>query len=133
MTMDKEKLKKKYGMSLAPRPPELANWKESPAVVKLRTFIQENRQHGIHVVIRDGRPALQFVPGLNKGNSARWEACLAAEVMLFEAAPDLMKLINQKKLELPDRAPDPVEPEKSEQGDLWRSDSTTRSDGGKPG
>lgn len=105
--MDRQKIKSKYGMSLDPRPPELANWKESPAVVKLRTFIQENKQHGIYVVIRNGRPALQFVPGLGKGNSERWEACLAAEVLLFEAAPDLVKLINQKKLELPDHAPDP--------------------------
>lgn len=107
--MDRQKIKSKYGMSLEPRPPEpqITSWQESPAVVKLRTFIQENKQHGIHVVIRNGRPALQFVPGLSKGNSERWEACLAAEVLLFEAAPDLLKLINQKKLELPDRAPDP--------------------------
>lgn len=108
--MDRKKLKSKYGMSIEQPAAVVTDRKLSPAIVKLRAFILENKRHGIQLVIKDGRPALRFVPGLNKGNTERWDACLAAEVLLFEAAPDLMKLIEKEKIEIAERAPDPAEP-----------------------
>lgn len=108
--MSRELIKKKYGRSLEQPEAIVTDRKLSPAVVKLRAFLLENKHHGIQLVIKDGRPALRFVPGLNKGNSERWDACLAAEVLLFEAAPDLMKLINQEKLEIREPVEDPAEP-----------------------
>jgi hypothetical protein len=101
--MSREKLRSKYGMSKqrpVSIPPDkgMRGLVDSAAVVRLSEFIQANRQHGIHLVIKAGWPALRFVPGLNKGNAERWDACLAAEVLLFKAAPDLMKLIEQEKM-----------------------------------
>lgn len=101
----------------APRP-ELASWKDSPAIVRLSEFIQANRHHGIHVITKDGRPVLQFKPGLNRGSRERWDAALKAELLYSDAVEDLMKLIKNYKLTLPDHAPDPIEPEKSEQSVL---------------
>ncbi len=110
--MDRKKLKSKYGMSLEPPVASVTDKQLTPAVVKLREFILTNRRHGIHLVIKDGRPALRFVPGLNKGNTERWDACLAAEVLLFKAATDLMRLIDERKIDLDDwnqNSADPVQ------------------------
>ena len=108
--MDRKKLKSKYGMSIEQPAAVVTDRKLSPSVMKLRAFILENKHHGIELVIHDGRPALRFRPGLIKGTPERWDACLAAEVLLFDAAPDLVKLIDEQKIELNYRAPDPAEP-----------------------
>lgn len=106
--MDRKKLKSKYGMSIEQPAAVVTDRKLSPPIVKLRSFILENKHHGIELVIQDGRPALRFRPGLIKGTPERWDACLAAEVLLFEAAPDLMKLIEKEKIEIAGRAADPA-------------------------
>ena len=80
----------------------LRHWNESAAVRKLSDFIRANRQHGIYLVMRNGRPALDYRPALRQGNSERWDACLAAEVLLFDATDDLMKLINRNAIKVPD-------------------------------
>ena len=118
--MSREKIKSKYGMSMQ-KPaagPELTIWKDSAAVVKLSEFIQANRHHGIHVITKDGRPVLHFNPGLNRGSRERWDAALKAELLYAEAIDDLMQLIRNYKVTLPDHDADPPEPEPSEQSVL---------------
>ena len=113
--MSREKIRSKYGMSARQPDMIVTNRKLSPSVLKLRAFILENRHHGIQLVINDGRPALHFNPGLKKGNKERWEAALRAEVLLYEAAADLKKLISQNNLDLSDQVPGPAERERQEQ------------------
>lgn len=126
--MSREKIKSKYGMSMQQPAAgiELTSWKDSPAVVKLSEFIQANRHHGIHIITKNGRPVLSFNPGLNRGSRERWDAALKAEILYIEAIDDLMQLIRNYKITLPEghheqhglclqmeeqrKAPDPVQP-----------------------
>jgi hypothetical protein len=104
--MSREKTRSKYAMSLQQEPnsPELENWKESTAVVKLSEFIQANRRHGIHIIMKEGKPVLHFKPGLKRGNKERWDAALKAEVLFRDAVDDLVSLLKSKRMEIPDRA-----------------------------
>jgi len=106
--MSREKLRSKYGMSahqkaVKQEEPWIESWRDSAAVVRLSEFIRENRHHGIHMIIKYGRPVLHFNPGLRRGNQERWDIAMRAEILFHEAVDDLMKLIERKKIELPER------------------------------
>ena len=100
--MNQASVESKQSPSPGRRALGLRSWKDSAPVRKLSDYIRANRHHGIYLVLRNGHPALDYRPALRQGNSERWDACLAAEVLLFDATDDLMKLIDRQAIRLPE-------------------------------
>lgn len=84
----------------------LADWKESVPVVVLSDALKiAGRKHGISIYLDDdGRPTLHFNPGL-KGKdigSNRWTIAENVCELFIDAVPDLLLLIANKKIMLPE-------------------------------
>ena len=84
------------------------SWRDSASVLRLSEYMKENRDHGISLIVVDGKPSLHFDPPLTKKtdqNAARWKVAENCYFLLFDsdygALPDLLRLIELGKIKFP--------------------------------
>lgn len=86
-------------------------WQDSAPVVRLSEYLKMNRDHGIHLILSDGHPALAFEPGLTKVKTdkdrKRWQIATNCIELLFDAASDLKQLIASGSITLPESVTGP--------------------------
>lgn len=76
-------------------------WRSSPSIVALSEYLKANRDHGIGLVLLDGRPSLHFEPGLDYSDADRLAITRAALDKLWSALPDMDTLIERGLLAIP--------------------------------
>ena len=81
-----------------PTTPALKSWNESESVVLLSEFIKQNKAEGIKLYINNGAPCLLFINGTRSIDIIE-----AATVLLENASDDLMELIGNDLLSLPNK------------------------------
>lgn len=78
--------------------PALKSWNESAPVVALSQFIKDHKDEGMKLCIDNGAPCLLFFNGTRSIDIIE-----AATVLLENAADDLMELIGNGLLSLPNK------------------------------
>jgi hypothetical protein len=86
--------------------PKLESWQDSEAVVELSGFVKSHQGFGFKIVQSNGKPALRFEPGLESKDAGpeaarRWELAEMAEDLFWSAMPDLVQLLQEGKIDLP--------------------------------
>ncbi len=79
----------------------LNGWKDSASVSRLSIYLKRHQEHGIRLVLRSGRPALKFEPGLNPKDEERWKIAEASVQLLGDAFEDLRELIRRDLIRIP--------------------------------
>lgn len=70
-------------------------------MVILSSFLKENKQHGISVVLLEGDPTLHCRPGITPADKDRWDVLDKALGLFRSAEPDLRHLIANRMLKIP--------------------------------
>jgi len=77
------------------------SWSDMPSVVNLSSYLKDNRQHGISVVLLDGSPTLHCRPGVTPADKERWDVLDKALGMFRAAEADMRYLVANKMIKVP--------------------------------
>ncbi len=82
----------------------LTSWQDSAPVMRLFEYLKQHHDRGIKLYQgADGKPSLNFIPGLGLADmkTERWKIAVNAMDLLQEASIDLYQLLKDSLIDLP--------------------------------